>query len=369
MDVSVKGNKMILDLLNNWYVAILARRIEDAHQLKEEVDSTINGTTHDQNILLYYALLDFRYQYIVDNLGVSKDSFDKVEAFEIPKNSLLTYYYHFFKAIHASTIGNYNIAREHYEKAEILLDTVSDEVERAEFYYKLGAFYYDIYESLQSIKYTAKAREIFLQETEKEGNKFERNIGFCENLYGMACTNLREWVLAEEHLVKAMDIFQKLKEEKFILMVRHNLGLLYASQNLSELAIRYLSEVSEKKPNHYKAMYVEAKEHLKLKEYDPTASLIAKGHKICTELGNKEYHHHFEILNALNEGIPAEKLEKIILAGISYFEKETLYEYIQECQEQLAKKFYEEGNHIKSSEYFYLSTQARQKGFDKEALK
>ncbi|MDZ5606130.1 Rap family tetratricopeptide repeat protein [Bacillus pseudomycoides] len=364
MNVSLEGNEQITSLLNDWYVEIRARHIENAHLLKKEIDEKIENISHDESLSLYYFLLDFRYKYVIDNLNVSKDSFDKIESYEIPEDSLLTYYYHFFKAIHASTIGNYNIARENYEKAEGLLDIVPDELEKAEFYYKLGAFHYDVYESLQSIKYVTKAKEMFLEQ-----ENHERNTGFCENLLGMACINLKEWVLAEEHLVKAMDIFQKLKEDKFILMVRHNLGLLYASQNLSELAIRHLSEVSQKKPNHYKAMYVEAKEHLKLKEYDTAASLIAKGHKICTELGNEEYHHHFEILNALNEDIPTEKLEKIILAGISYFEKEALYEYIQECQEQLAKKFYEESNHIKSSEYFYLSTQARQKAFDKEALK
>ena len=48
-------------------------------------------------------------------------------------------------------------------------------------------------------------------------------------------------------------------------MVRHNLGWMYSTQNLSALAIRYLTEVVEKSPQHYKALYVKAKEHYKLK--------------------------------------------------------------------------------------------------------
>ncbi|PEV64063.1 MULTISPECIES: Rap family tetratricopeptide repeat protein [Bacillus cereus group] len=364
MNVSVKGNERVTQLLNEWYVEIRARRIGQAHRLKEEIDKQINNIEEDQNLLLYYSLLDFRFQYVIDNLGVSANSFDKVESFEIPTNNFLTYYYHFFKAIHASSIGNYTIAKEHFDKAESLLELVPDVIEKAEFYYKLGAFHYDIYESLNSVKYATKAKEIF----EKNEN-YERNVGFCENLLGMACTNLREWILAEEHLVKAMDIFQKLNEEKFILMVRHNLGLLYAGQNMSELAIRYLSEVSEKKPNHFKAIFIEAKEHYKLGEYDTTATLIAKGHQLCTELGNKEYCHHFEILNALNGNVLAEELEGIVLAGVSYFEKEELYEYIQEYEEQLAVRFYKESNDSKASKYFYSSTQARKKSLDKGALK
>ncbi|MFP3670935.1 tetratricopeptide repeat protein, partial [Priestia sp. SIMBA_032] len=81
---------------------------------------------------------------------------------------------------------------------------------------------------------------------------YEINVAFCDNLIGLACTHLREWELAEEYFTKAMDMFQKIDEEQFILMVRQNLGLMYATQNLSPLAIRYLSEVNQKMPNNYK---------------------------------------------------------------------------------------------------------------------
>ena len=48
-------------------------------------------------------------------------------------------------------------------------------------------------------------------------------------------------------------------------MVRHNLGWMYSTQNLSALAIRYLTEVVEKSPQHYKALYVKAKRALQVK--------------------------------------------------------------------------------------------------------
>ncbi|MFK4415946.1 response regulator aspartate phosphatase F [Bacillus sp. RC251] len=364
MNVSVKGNDKITQLLNEWYIEIRARRISQAHRLKEEIAKKINNIEEDQNLLLYYSLLDFRFQYIIDNLGVSASSFDKVEAFEIPTNNFLTYYYHFFKAIHTSGIGNYAIAKEHFDKAESLLELVPDEIEKAEFYYKLGAFHYDIYESLNSVKYTSKAKEIFEQH-----ENYERNVGFCENLLGTACTKLKEWALSEEHLIKAMDIFQKLNEEKYILMVRHNLGYMYSSQNLSSLAIRYLSEVIYHNPKHHKAIFLKAREHYKLNEPDTAKDLVDKGYSICLELGNTEYIHLFSILNCLISNVSGEDLEKTVLEGISYFESESLYEYVEDSQEYLAVKFYEERNHIKSSEYFYLATKTRQKIKERESLK
>ncbi|MDR5030287.1 tetratricopeptide repeat protein, partial [Bacillus thuringiensis] len=70
MNIAIKGNEQILGLLNDWYVEIRARRISNAHRLKEEIDGKIQNIK-DQNLLLYYSLLDFRHQYVIDNLGVS----------------------------------------------------------------------------------------------------------------------------------------------------------------------------------------------------------------------------------------------------------------------------------------------------------
>ncbi|MEI4800541.1 Rap family tetratricopeptide repeat protein [Bacillus sp. NPDC077411] len=365
------GSEKVTKLLNNWYVEIRSRNITKAHCMKEQIDSMIQELKEEEreslegkNLLLYYSLLDFRYSYLIDNVSLSQESFDKIESFKIPKDEFLSYYYHFFKAIHKGATGRYNEASEHFDKAEEFLKGIPDELEMAEFYYKLGSFYYDIYQGLLAIKYVSKAKEIY-----RKFNGCEINIAFCENLLGLACTHLKEWELAEEHFATAMNQFQKMDEEYYILMVRHNFGLLYASQNLSTLAIRYLSEVVEKKPKHYKAIFVKAKEHFKLKEHEIVRELIEKGLQICNELKHEEYQHRFMILDALNEDLPAEKLEKVVLAGAKYFEREELYTYMQDSMEELAIKFYQEDNHSNASKYFYLSTQARKKAVDKEALK
>ncbi|WP_243522385.1 Rap family tetratricopeptide repeat protein [Bacillus pseudomycoides] len=365
------GSEKVTKLLNDWYVEIRSRNITKAHRMKEQIDSIIQElkeeereSLEDKNLLLYYSLLDFRYSYLIDNVSLSQESFDKIESFKIPKDEFLSYYYHFFKAIHKSVTGRYNEASEHFDKAEEFLKKIPDELEVAEFYYKLGSFYYDRYQGLLAIKCVSKAKEIY-----RKFNGCEINIAFCENLLGLDCTHLKEWELAEEHFATAMNQFQKIDEEYYILMVRHNFGLLYASQNLSTLAIRYLSEVVEKKPKHYKAILIKAKEHFKLKEHEIARDLIEKGLQICNKLKHEEYQHRFMILEALNGDVPAEKLEEVVLAGVKYFEREELYTYMQDSMEELAIKFYQEDNHFNASKYFYLSTQARKKAVDKEALK
>ena len=68
MDVLIKGNTQISKLLNEWYKEIRSRNIDNAHCLKEEINSIIHNNEADSNLLLYYHLLDFGYKYLVDNL-------------------------------------------------------------------------------------------------------------------------------------------------------------------------------------------------------------------------------------------------------------------------------------------------------------
>ncbi len=122
-------------------------------------------------------------------------------------------------------------------------------------------------------------------------------------------------------------------------------------------------------PTHFKAIFLQAREHNKLGEINIAKEFITKGLSICNELGNEEYIHHFTILKAINNNVPTEELEKIILEGITYFDKESLYNYTQEYTEKLAVKFNSENNYVKASKYFQTALQAKEKTFEKGVLK
>ncbi|MDR4329261.1 Rap family tetratricopeptide repeat protein [Bacillus pseudomycoides] len=366
MNVQLLGNEQLTGLLNEWYLQIRARNKEDSIRLKKEIESQIHNLKVNQNLLFYYSLLNFRHKYLINNLAVSKNSFDDIESFDTPKEDILSYYYHFFKAIHSNAIGNYSLAEEHYDKAESLLVLIpdGDDLEKAEFYYNLATFCYHSYQAVLALKHISRAKDIF-----SNNEECELKVAYCYNLLGLICTHLKDYALAEEYFISAMDIFQKTEERRAIFTVRHNLGLLYASQNQSSLAIKYLSEVSTNNPTHYKAIFIEAREHYKLKNTDIVSKLTNIGLSICKDLQNNEYLHHFYILQAFNNNIPPTELENLILAGITYFEKEKLFEYTQEYTEKLAHKFYQEDNHLKASKYFYLASKSKEKILKKEALK
>ncbi|PEI90953.1 Rap family tetratricopeptide repeat protein [Bacillus pseudomycoides] len=364
MSAHVVTKEQIKHSLDAWYQAMLKQQVEKATRLKEEIESKISHMEEDQNISFYYSLLDFRYKVLKNGIIIEKNSFERIDSYNMPSDNFLSYYYHFFKAIHATLTTSYNEAMEHYEKAEKLLNTMPDKIEKAEFDYRFAIFNQHFYKPVEAIQYATKAKEIFAIE-----KGYEVKLALCDNIIGAACVFLKQYEQAEEKYNAAIATFQKFEEEDLVLSVRNNLGWLYASQNLSASAIRHLSEVTGKRPTHFKAVFLQAREYYKLGETNIAKDMIEQGYKLCVKLENEEYQHHYKILRALNGNFSTEDLENIILEGITFFDKELLYNYIQEYVEKLAVKFYQEDNHVKASKYFHIGLQAKEKTFEKGALK
>lgn len=364
MGVDVVTREQMRHSLDDWYRVMLQQNIEKAREMKEDIESEFSNVKEDGDLWLYYSLLDFRYKVLADGLQITKNSFDKIDEIYKTSENRLSYYYYFFKAMHATLISNYNDASRCYEKAKTLIKYIPDELEYGEFCYRLSAFFYNTRQPMNTIKYVNKAKEIFSKQAGQD-----MNIALSQNLLGLTAIQIKQYEQAEECLNSAIDILQKQDNAILLLRVRHNLGWLYASQNLSALAIRHLSEVTEKFPAHFKAIFLQAREHFKLGETNIAEELIDRGLNICMELENEEYIHHFSILKAVNGNVPIKELEQIILKGITYFDKESLYSYTQEYVEKLAIKFREDANYMKASDYFYKALQAKEKKIERGALK
>ncbi|MGQ3740771.1 response regulator aspartate phosphatase [Bacillus sp. Fil] len=350
MNSSLHNIESLSQQLNDLYAAIRKRDLDNSIVLKEEIDLHFDEFQKHSDLALYYHLMQFRYNFLIDNLNISKNSFDIIDTFAIPQDNALSYYYHFFKAIYYNAIGNYQSSKEYYNKAKTMLKYTLDELEVAEFHYMFGYALYDTYKGFLALQELSKAKEIFARYDE-----CETNLAFCNNLFGLAYTDLEEFELANKYYNLALNTFNDIQEETFILMVKQNLALMHAKQERSDLAIQLLSEVSRKMLNNYKALFVEAREYVKLLKKDAACERIERGLNICKNLGIIEYSHHFQILQALNDNVIASKLETLVLDAVEYFEKQKLSEYTEEYQEQLAHKYYTEKNYLKSCEYFELS--------------
>lgn len=357
MSVNLISNEKITKLLNDWYQAMIAQRVLQSEKIKEDIESKINYIKEDETILMYYALLNARYSLLIRDTKGSKDILDKVEPLPDKNETFLEYYYHLFKAIYAINTANNSEARVHFEEAEKLLDYMHDEIEKAEFNYWLAVYYYHIMKPILAIQYAMKANEIFINNA-----GYELKIAACLNTLGMANIRLNEFESAEEYLLSALDTFKKSGDEILIKRVKHNLGLLYASQNMPELAVKHLENSLE---NNFKTMFLLAREHFKLGKHTIANEYIEQGYKL-SDVG---YRHHFEILRALHNKVPLEEFEKLVIEGISYFEAEKLYEWVKEYASLLGDQFYNSKNHEKASKYLHIALDADKISKERRALK
>jgi len=355
------GNEKVTGLLNDWYKAIRAQRLLQAQQLKEEVDSLIQDMEEDQTLLIYYALLEFRHKLLTNNVGDMEKSLKQIESVKESSDEFLNYYYHFFRAIYLTKMGVYSDARDYFEKAEQLLQNVPDDIEKAEFNYRIAVFFYHLWKPIDAMNYAVKAQALF---SKKKG--YEINVASCKNIMGLASLTLKQYELAEEYLVSALAILKENNQERLVQKTRHNLGLMYADQKLPHVAIRYLTE---SEIDNCKTMYLLAREYIRLDMNDKAVEYIEKGIALCEEKNNEEYTHHLAILKVKVDSLGLEILEETICSGINYFKQENLWQYVQEYAEELAICFCEEGMDNQVSKYFRIAYEAKQEITKRGALK
>ncbi|MGW5953882.1 response regulator aspartate phosphatase [Bacillus mycoides] len=357
-------NEGINSLLKVWYENIIRCNINEALQIKTEINKRTNENELNLDQRFYLELFNFRYQVLTDGLSINKRSFDHIDSMNLPASNSIQFYYHFFKGIHRTILSDYNDAKIHFEQAEEFITSDLNELEKAEFMYRQGTYLYQTYQPLLAIEKVTEAKDILLKH-----NEYNVLVALCENVYGLSCIDLRQYNLAEESFDAAIDILRRESREELLLRVRSNIGWLYENQNLLSSAIRHLSEVNSKIANHVRALFSEAEAHFKLGETLRAEELINRGINVSKEIDNKEYLHRFLILEQMNKLSNTNELEKVVIEGIQYFEQNNLLDAVYEYTEKLAIRFHEENNYRKASEYFYQSTVSQKKTMEKGALK
>ncbi|PRT08698.1 aspartate phosphatase [Bacillus thuringiensis] len=358
-DMIILNNEKVTKLLNEWYKVILSKQITKATRMKEEVDEKIsvlmveqNRDLQDQNLLLYYSLLDYSYKVLINKSYVTRSDFDAVEKLTTKTiDEYLKYYYHFYKAVHNTMIANYMEAMEQFEEAERLLEYIPNDIEKAEFNYKLGELYYHLQQPLLTIKHVMKAKDIYKKYEDYIINQIE-----CDTILGLASVTLSQFEQGEELFVKCLDMAKKHNCTRLITLIQYNLGFLYAKQGISATAIRHLMDVYKSEKPYHKTVFLLAREHFKVNEIEKAQEFLTQGF----ELADVEYTHHLRILRAQYDENYKQNLETTIADGLDYFKSQKLYGFIEEYAGILAKKLYQEGNHEKASQYFNISYDAKE---------
>ncbi|MFP3879306.1 tetratricopeptide repeat protein, partial [Bacillus paralicheniformis] len=144
---SVIPYDLVATKMNYWYVALKNDWVDEAEKMKSEVKQEIAIMEENQDVLIYFSLLEFRHKLMLDYICPEAAKDIQVHYEELREktkggrnlNGMLEYYYYFFTAMYHFRQKELLHALAYYQNAENQLNSFeSDDVEKAEFYFKLS---------------------------------------------------------------------------------------------------------------------------------------------------------------------------------------------------------------------------------------
>ncbi len=349
--------------LNDWYTLIKDDLVEHAEIIKIEVEKELLNMEENQDALLYYQLLDFRHEIMLSYMK-SKEIDDLNNAYETIKEiekqgqltGMLEYYFYFFKGMYEFRRKELTSAISAYRIAESKLSEVEDEIEKAEFFFKVSYVYYYMKQTYFSMNYANRALKIF-----REYEEYAVQTVRCQFIVAGNLIDSLEYERALEQFLNSLEIAKGSNIEHLIAMSHMNIGICYDELKEYKKASQHLIlalEIFEKSKHSFLTKtlftltYVEAKQQ----NYDVALIYFRKGRFIADKSDDKEYSAKFKILEGL---FFSDGETQLIKNAFSYLASRKMFADVENFSIEVADYFHEQGNLMLSNEYYRMSIEAR----------
>ncbi|MEC5227706.1 tetratricopeptide repeat protein [Bacillus inaquosorum] len=356
---------LVTKKLNAWYTAIKNDRVEQAENIKQEVEVELENMEENQDVLLYYQLLEFRHEIMlsymeskgIENLTSTYETIKEIEE-QGQLTGMLEYYFYFFKGMYEFRRKELTTAISAYRVAESKLSEVEDEIEKAEFFFKVSYVYYYMKQTYFSMNYANRALNIF-----KDYDEYAVQTIRCQFIVAGNYIDSLEFEKALDVFFNSLDIAKNIKSEHLIGMSHVNIGICFDELEQYEEAAHHLEialEFLERSNNSFlsKALFILT--HVKAKQNDFKASLtyFKKGRFFSRKNKDHEYVAKFKIL----EGLYFSNGEyHLIKDAFAYFESKKMFADIENYAIEVGDFFHERGKLLLSNEYYRMSNEARRK--------
>ncbi|GIN69087.1 tetratricopeptide repeat protein [Bacillus sonorensis] len=352
------ATEKVIKMLNQWYGMIRQQKVEQAIAIKDEIENMLPIMEEDQDVLLYFNVLDFRHKIMLENLNESKLLFKKLELEKegIEKtDALLQYYFYFFSGQYEFHNKNYIKAINLYQIAEDKLKQIPDEIENAEFHYRVAIAYYRIKQHFFSLSHAQKALESF----RADDSYSEKAINSEANKM-----DLFRYEEAEMHYKNALD---KSREEKFPYaesLALYNLGLNYGRRNMLLESANCFRKALEIEECQKRRLAIKVKFNLALILYklglnNEAQSLCEEGLSDAQKVDEKEYIAKINFIQAIYDKEASGKIEE----SLEYLEEKKLWFHVAELMLEAAFHYKETGNITKAAHFFEKAHCARNQIF------
>jgi len=310
--------------INEWYKYIRLFSVADAEILKDEVGQEIECMEEDQDLLLYYSLMCFRHQLMLDYLEPKtmneerpkiSDLLEKIESKQSDLKGILEYYFNFFHGMYEFEQYEYLKAISFYNRAEKKLAVVPDEIERAEFHYKVAEVYYHMKQTHMSMHHIVQAIGTY-----KAHETYSIRVIQCSFVIGLNYLDMEYPEKAIPHFMNALKQAQEIKMPRLIGSSLYNLGLCSFATGNMEKALEYFKEgvsIYESNSLHNSSRLLDillmlAKTHFKLSNTVDGKQVCEQGLMLSKELNDDVLGKMFDFLMGLFVENDKDRLFKIL---------------------------------------------------------
>ncbi|MEH7733702.1 MULTISPECIES: Rap family tetratricopeptide repeat protein [Bacillus] len=353
--------------INEWYKMIRQFSVPDAEILKAEVEQEIERMEEDQDLLIYYQLMCFRHQIMLDyikpvdfnkNRPTISSLLDLIETSQETLTGMLEYYNLFFRGMYEFSNKEYVEAIKYYRKAEIKLEIVSDEIERAEFHFKVAEAYYIMKQTHVSMHHILKAMEIYEQYDLYKVRKIQCSFVIAGNYDDMKRSDK-----ALPHLEKSLRMAEEIQNNRLISSAYYNLADCYECLGDTDQAIAYCEKAvrinkNERYDNLPHSLYFLSSLLMKKGDYKKGKDVLDYGFSISVQYDDDLYKRLFHFIKALYvDKVNIDQIKQVF----HFLDENKIYAYLEELSYDVAGVFKSKNDHETANEFLMKMLDAQTK--------
>ncbi|AXP47933.1 response regulator aspartate phosphatase RapA [Bacillus sp. SA116] len=344
--------------INEWYTHIRQFHVAEAERVKLEVEREIEDMEEDQDLLLYYSLMEFRHRVMLDYIKPFGEDTSQLEFSELLEDiegnqykltGLLEYYFNFFRGMYEFKQKMFVSAMMYYKRAEKNLALVSDDIEKAEFAFKMAEIFYNLKQTYVSMSYAVQALETYQMYETYTVRRIQ-----CEFVIAGNYDDMQYPERALPHLELALDLAKKEGNPRLISSALYNLGNCYEKMGELQKAAEYFEKSvsickSEKFDNLPHSIYSLTEVLYKQKNDAEAQKKYREGLEIARQYSDELFVELFQFLHALyGKNIDTESVSHTF----QFLEEHMLYPYIEELAHDAAQFYIENGQPEKALSFY-----------------
>ncbi|MCY7701327.1 aspartate phosphatase [Bacillus altitudinis] len=346
--------------INEWYYHIQRFNVPDAEAYKEEIKSLLDDMEENQDLLLYFSLMEFRHKIMLDYLNPLENGKERANirelAMKIKKDQekltgLLDFYFNFFYGMYEFENYEYLNAITFYKRAEKKLSLVSDDIERAEFNYKMAEIYYHMKQNHMSMHHIAQAIECYREKETYTVREIQCSFVIGLNYIDMGCPE-KASPHFEHALEKAADNSTKRLEGSAL----YNLGLSYFHNDELSVAIKYFNDsINSFKERGYEhlnkildPLVMLTKSYFKSGQSDLGLYALNNGIELAGKLKDDIFVNTFILLKSLY----IENNVNRIKEAMEYLESKSFFANLEDLSKDAAKHYNKAGDIERANEFY-----------------